>query len=40
MMLHMEASCGKDPKMKAMAAKEAAESDERMRMFRNTNTSQ
>jgi hypothetical protein len=33
MMLHIEAQCGTDPKMKEMAAKAAADSDARMQMF-------
>jgi uncharacterized protein (DUF305 family) len=40
MMMKVEAACGKDPKMKAMAAKAAADSDARMLMFRNQGTSQ
>ena len=40
MMMKVEAECGKDPKMKAMAAKEMADSDARMRLFRNQGTSQ
>jgi hypothetical protein len=38
--MKIEAQCGKDPKMKAMAAKQAADSDARMAMFRNQNMSQ
>jgi phosphosulfolactate synthase (CoM biosynthesis protein A) len=33
MMYKVEAECGKDPKMKAMAAKMAAESDARVKML-------
>ena len=40
MMMHIEASCGKDPKMKAMAEKGIAEEQQRMQMFRNMNSSQ
>jgi uncharacterized protein (DUF305 family) len=40
MMLHVEAACGTDPKLKAMAAKAAADSDARLQMFRNMNSSQ
>jgi hypothetical protein len=38
--MKIEAQCGKDPKMKAMAAKEASDSDARMALFRNQNMSQ
>ncbi len=40
MLLKIEAACGKDPKTKAMAAKEAAAADSRMQMFRNLSMSQ
>jgi uncharacterized protein (DUF305 family) len=40
MMMQVEAQCGKDPKMKAMAQKSMAQEQERMAMFRNMNTSQ
>ena len=40
MLMKIEASCGKDPKMKAMAAKAVTDSDARMAMFRNQGTSQ
>jgi hypothetical protein len=38
--MKIEAQCGKDPKMKAMAAKESTDSDARMALFRNQNMSQ
>jgi hypothetical protein len=40
MLMKVEAACGKDPKMKAMAAKAVTDSDARMAMFRNQNMSQ
>jgi hypothetical protein len=40
MLMHVEAACGTDPKMKAMAAKAAVDSDERMALFRKQSTSQ
>ncbi len=40
MLMKVEASCGTDPKLKAMAAKAMADSDARMAMFRNLGTSQ
>lgn len=40
MLMKIEAACGKDPKMKAMAAKQSTDSDARMQMFRNQNMSQ
>lgn len=40
MIMKIEAQCGKDPKMKAMAAKQASDADARMAMFRNQNMSQ
>jgi uncharacterized protein (DUF305 family) len=40
MMMKIEAECGKDPKVKAMAAKLDAESEARTAMFRNQNGSQ
>jgi uncharacterized protein (DUF305 family) len=40
MLMKVEAACGKDPKVKAMAAKEEAASEARMQMFRNQNSSQ
>jgi hypothetical protein len=40
MMMKIEAACGKDPKMKSMAEKAVSDSDARMQMFRNMNTSQ
>jgi hypothetical protein len=40
MLFKVEAACGKDPKMKAMAAKEETNSEARMQMFRNQNSSQ
>lgn len=40
MMMKVEAACGKDPKMKAMAAKAVTDSDARMAMFRNQSMSQ
>jgi|ERR1035438_3596425 uncharacterized protein (DUF305 family) len=40
MLFKVEATCGKDPKMKAMAAKESTDEDRRMQMFRNQGTSQ
>jgi len=40
MIMKVEAACGKDPKMKSMAAKQAADADARMAMFRNQNMSQ
>jgi len=40
MLMKVEAACGKDPKMKAMAAKAATDSDARMAMFRNQSMSQ
>jgi uncharacterized protein (DUF305 family) len=40
MLMKVEAACGKDPKMKAMAAKGIESEEERMRMFRNMNSSQ
>src|SRR5450755_3872515 len=39
MMMQVEAACGKDPKMKAMAQKGIADQQARMQMFRNMNTS-
>jgi phosphodiesterase/alkaline phosphatase D-like protein len=38
--MKVEAQCGKDPKMKAMAAKQEADADARMTMFRNQGMSQ
>ncbi len=38
--MKIEAQCGKDPKMKAMAAKQSVDEDARMAMFRNQNMSQ
>jgi hypothetical protein len=40
MIMKIEAQCGKDPKMKAMAAKQAQDADARMSLFRNQNMSQ
>jgi uncharacterized protein (DUF305 family) len=40
MMMKIEAQCGKDPKMKAMAQKSMAQEQERMALFRNMHTSQ
>jgi len=40
MLMQVEAQCGKDPKVKAMAQKEIAQEQERMALFRNMNTSQ
>lgn len=40
MMMKVEAACGKDPKMKALAQKSLSDSDARMQMFRNQNMSQ
>jgi uncharacterized protein (DUF305 family) len=40
MMMQVEAKCGKDPKMKAMAQKSIAQEQARMTLFRNMNTSQ
>jgi uncharacterized protein (DUF305 family) len=40
MMMQVEAACGKDPKMKAMAQKGITDQQARMQMFRNMNTSQ
>ncbi len=40
MMYKIEAACGTDPKMKAMAAKQATDADARMEMFRNSGMSQ
>ncbi len=40
MLMKVEAACGKDPKMKAQAAKDLAAETERMQMFRNQGTSQ
>jgi hypothetical protein len=40
MIMKIEAQCGKDPKMKAMAQKQAQDADARMALFRNQNMSQ
>jgi uncharacterized protein (DUF305 family) len=40
MMMQVEAQCGKDPKVKAMAQKAILQENERMALFRNMNTSQ
>jgi hypothetical protein len=40
MLMKVEAQCGKDPKMKAMAQKFADDSDARMALFRNEGMSQ
>ncbi len=40
MIMKIEAECGKDPKMKSMAAKQSTDADARMAMFRNMNMSQ
>jgi uncharacterized protein (DUF305 family) len=39
-MMRVEAQCGKDPKMKAMAQKGITDETTRMALFRNMNTSQ
>jgi len=39
-LMKVEAACGKDAKMKAMAAKEASDPDARLAMFRNQGMSQ
>jgi len=40
MMMKVEAACGKDPKVKAVAQKGLVDEEQRMAIFRNMNTSQ